>query len=229
MQPYFLPYIGYFQLINMVDEFVVYDAIEFTKKGWVHRNRMLQNGDAVFFTLPLKKDSDYLDVNERYLVIDFENEASKMLRKIEANYRKAPFFKDFFPIVESIFKFDSKNLFVYIHNSILTINDYLGITTPVLVSSRLGDKFKDLKSQDKVLEICQRLNAKVYINSIGGIELYDKEVFAQKEIQLNFYKTNDIIYPQFQNSFVPYLSILDVCMFNDKEIVTSFLAKFDVL
>ena len=89
MQPYFFPYIGYFQLIASVDVFVVYDNIKYTKKGWINRNRILQNGKDVMFTLPLKKDSDFLDVRERELSADFDRVA--LLNKIRGTYQKAPY------------------------------------------------------------------------------------------------------------------------------------------
>ena len=106
MQPYFFPYIGYFQLINSVDTFVIYDNIQFTKKGWIHRNRFLQNGKDTMFTLPIKKDSDYLDIDQRFLSENFGPECDKLLRKIEGAYKKAPYFNDVFPIVKSIFTFN---------------------------------------------------------------------------------------------------------------------------
>src|SRR4030042_5533275 len=92
MQPYFLPYIGYFQLMNAVDEFVIYDNIEFSKKGWINRNRILVNGKDSYITIPLKKDSDYLDVRDRYLAETWSSEKIKMLKRIIGSYRKAPRF-----------------------------------------------------------------------------------------------------------------------------------------
>src|SRR5690554_2832006 len=94
MQPYFLPYLGYWQLLNCVDTFVVYDDVEFTKKGWIHRNRYLSNGSDQMFSLPLKKDSDYLDVRDRYLADSWESEKIKLRRKIEGAYKKAPYFSE---------------------------------------------------------------------------------------------------------------------------------------
>ena len=80
MQPYFFPYIGYFQLMNAVDVFVVYDDIKYTKKGWINRNRILVNGKDLLFTLPLKKDSDYLDIYQRKISNDFHTESKKILK-----------------------------------------------------------------------------------------------------------------------------------------------------
>lgn len=229
MQPYFLPYIGYFQLMKMVDEFVLYDNIQFTKKGWIHRNRMLQNGKDEYFTLPLKKDSDYLDVVERLLAEDFKKEKIKILRKIEANYKKAPYFETFYPVIEKIFDFDNQNLFYFIFNSIKVMNNYLGITTPIVISSELPENIKNLKSQDKVIAICKACNSNSYINPSGGVELYNVATFQEFEIKLQFFKSKPIQYKQFDNDFVPFLSILDVCMFNDKQHISNYLNEYEFL
>ena len=110
MQPYFLPYVGYFHLINSVDEFVIYDNIQYTKKGWINRNRILVNGNDKILTLPLKKDSDYLDVKDRILADSWDKEKIKMLSQIKASYRKAPYYDRVFPIISSIFELPNTNL-----------------------------------------------------------------------------------------------------------------------
>lgn len=229
MQPYFLPYIGYFQLVNMVDEFVLYDNIQFTKKGWIHRNRVLQNGSAEYISLPLKKDSDYLDVAERFISDTFEQEKNKLLRKIESNYKKAPQFNVFFPIIESVFQCKDDNLFLFIFNSIKIINKYLEIDTPVIISSDLSKGLKSLKSQDKVIAICKERDADIYINSSGGLELYNIDDFKNEEIKLQFFKSKTIEYPQFNNDFVPFLSILDVCMFSSKKDIQNYLQEYELI
>ncbi len=100
MQPYFLPYLGYFQLISAVDRFVVYDTIQFTKKGWINRNQMLLNGTATMFSVPVKKDSDYLDVVDRHVADSFD--PAKLCNQISGAYRKAPEFDATMPFVEDI-------------------------------------------------------------------------------------------------------------------------------
>ncbi|WP_310993558.1 WbqC family protein [Aequorivita marina] len=229
MQPYFLPYIGYFQLIAMVDEFVIYDNIEFSKASWIRRNRMLQNGKGVYFTLPVKKDSDFLDVDQRYLIDDFKQKGDKLLRKIEANYKKAPHFETFFPIVEKIISYRDFNLFNYILYSVETIKEYLEIQTPIKVFSKIGKEINQLKAQDKVIGVCKALHATHYINSAGGKELYNAEDFAKEQIKLIFYKTEAITYSQFGEEFVPLLSILDVCMFNSREQIKTFLKEYKII
>jgi len=222
MQPYFLPYIGYFQLINAVDKFVVYDNIQFTKKGWINRNRILVNGKDEYFTLPLKKDSDYLNVDQRKLSDAFQAERLKILRKINASYRKAPYFKTVFPLIEFIFNQQDENLFNFIFQSLKTVCDYLEIKTEFIISSTLSIDHT-LKSEDKVIAICSALNAKQYINPIGGLELYSKENFKQKNIELNFIKPATIDYEQFNNEFMPWLSIIDVMMFNSTEMLQHYI------
>ncbi len=216
-------------MIKIVDKFVVYDNIEFTKKGWIHRNRMLQNGKDVYFTLPLKRDSDYLDINERSISDSFKTEKNKMLNRVKSNYQKAPYFKNFYPIVEDIFNYNNTNLFKFIFNSIKQINSFLNIDTEILVSSTLGEDLRQLKSTVKVIEINKRLKSTQYINAIGGRELYSREIFSSHNIKLQFIQSKPVEYKQFNNDFVPWLSILDVLMFNSAEEVNHMLSNYELL
>ncbi len=229
MQPYFMPYIGYFQLMNSVDTFVVYDNIQFSKKGWINRNRILVNGQDQFISIPLKKDSDYLNVNQRFLSADFNKEGIKILNKIKGTYGKAPFFNSVFPLIEEVLNFANNNLFDFIYNSLECINSFLGIKCKLVKSSELGFNIEEFKGQDKVIEICNHLNAKIYINPIGGLDLYNKADFKNKNIELSFLKSKPIVYNQYLNEFVPWLSIIDVLMFNSVEDVNIMLNKYDVV
>lgn len=228
MQPYFLPYIGYFQLIAAVDAFIVYDNIQFSKKGWFHRNRMLQNGKDEYFSLPLKKDSDYLDVRERSLSDTWPAEREKLLRKISENYRKAPYFSETFPWIEAIFQHEDHNLFGFVFHSLKQVCARLKITTPLIVSSTL-DIDHTLKSQDKVLALVKAAGGKTYLNPIGGWDLYATETFAAAGVNLEFHKAKSIQYEQGKGEFVPWLSILDLLMYNSEDQVISWLNHFDIL
>lgn len=227
MQPYFLPYIGYWQLIKSVDEFVVYDNIKYTKKGWINRNRFLQNGKDELFSISLRSGEDSLSVVERFISDEFQRK--KLVSQLEGAYRKAPHFSENFPIFKQIIDNPEDNLFLYILNSIYVICDYLGIKTKITISSSLDIDHKNLKSQDKVLAICKELKANKYINAIGGTELYDKFVFKDNDIDLHFLKCKEIKYTQFTNDFVPWLSILDVAMFNSKDRIREMLNAYDIL
>ena len=228
MQPYIFPYIGYFQLINSVDEFIIYDNIQFTKKGWINRNRILANGKDQLITIPLKKDSDYLDIVERELSESWEKDKNKILNVIKSSYNKAPYFQEAFNIIRECLNNPERNLFKFIYDSIILINEYLEIKTPIVISSSINADHA-LKSQDKVLSLCKAQKADVYINSIGGVKLYDKEIFRHNEIELNFIKSNPIEYKQFKNEFVPWLSIIDVLMFNSKDTIKNYLNEYTLI
>ena len=204
MQPYFLPYIGYFQLIAAVDLFIVYDNIKYTKKGWINRNRMLQNGKDVMFSLPLKSDSDYLDVCERELAVDFNRD--KLLNQFKGAYQRAPYFAETFPLVERIVKHKEANLFGLLHNSIVRTCEHLGMSTEIRISSGIAINH-NLKNQDKVLALCEAVGASTYVNAIGGMELYSKETFREKGIELKFIQSKPFKYHNLTtNSYPGYRS-----------------------
>jgi len=211
MQPYFFPYIGYFQLIAAVDIFIVYDNIKYTKKGWINRNRMLQNGKDMMFSLPLKSDSDNLDVCERELAADFN--CDKLLNQFNGAYRRAPYFTQTFPLVEQIVRYEDKNLFRFLHHSIIRTCKHFGIAPEIRISSDVAIDH-ELKNQDKVIALCEAVGASTYVNAIGGMELYSKQTFRDKGIDLKFIQSKPFEYPQFGDPFVPWLSIIDVMMFN---------------
>jgi len=223
MQPYFLPYIGYFQLINAVEKFVVYDNIEYSKKGWINRNRYLQNNKDYFFTIPIKKNSDYSHIVDLKISESYKRE--KILNKFNNAYRKAPYFRQNFPILEKIISYSSESLFHYILYSINTICNILEIKTEIIVSSNI-DIDHNLKSEKKIIEICKKLNSKTYLNSSGGIKIYSKEYFKKFNIDLIFLESLLLRYSQFNNEkFVPCLSIVDVLMFNSVDIIKLNLNK----
>jgi len=228
MQPYFLPYVGYFHLINSADEFVIYDNIQYTKKGWINRNRILVNGNDKILTLPLKKDSDYLDVKDRFLADSWDIEKIKMLNQIKAAYRKAPYYDKVLPIISSIFELPNTNLFEFILGSLHLLNSYLRIDTKITTSSDVNIDHT-LKGRDKVVAICKKLNASTYINAIGGQELYDVQDFRNENLDLKFVKSPPLNYKQYNNEFVPWLSILDVLMFNKRQDVTNYLNKYTLI
>jgi len=227
MQPYFMPYIGYFQLIAAVDLFILYDNIKYTKKGWINRNRMLQNGRDVTFSLPLKHDSDYLDVCERELADGFDRD--KLLNQLKAAYRRAPYFDQTYPLAEQIIRYDETNLFRYLHHSIVKTCEHLGISTEIRISSEMAIDH-GLKGQGKVLALCEAVGANVYVNSMGGMALYAREAFQERGIELKFIKPKPFEYTQFGSGFVPWLSIIDVLMFNSLVGVSSdMLSGYELL
>ena len=221
MQPYFLPYIGYFQLIAACDLFVVYDNIKYTKKGWINRNRMLRNGTDAMFSLPLLHDADHLDVDQRRLA-----EAPgphKWLAQLKGAYRHAPHYGATLPLLERIAACRDDNLFRFLHHALLATCAHLGIDTPIRVSSGIAIDH-GLKAQDKVLALCEATGASTYINAIGGTALYSQADFAVRGVELRFIRALPLEYAQSGDApFVPWLSIVDVLMFNPLETVRDWV------
>lgn len=227
MQPYLFPYIGYFQLIRAVDVFVIFDDVNYINRGWINRNRILLNGNEHLFTLPLEAVSQNKNINQIKI---FNDEMSKgvLLGLIKQAYAEAAEFDNVYPVLFDILSNDERHLSKYIELSLRSIANYLGLDTKFICSSAI-DKDNNLRGQNKILEICRELNADVYINPIGGKELYDKKRFLGKKVELLFLKTNEIKYKQLGNEFISNLSIIDVLMFNNKDKASQLLAGYELL
>ncbi len=227
MQPYFLPYIGYWQLLNAVDQYVIYDDVNFINRGWINRNRILINGKPAYFNLPVLGASQNKLIREIKVNPD-KKLMNKNLKTIELAYKKAPYFPEVFLEVKRIMENEEESLSRFILNSIKIICSYLEIHTELLVSSSLK-KNNALKGQDKILEICALLGATEYYNAVGGQELYSYGKFAERGIHLCFLKTGCIEYAQFNNEFQQNLSILDVMMFNSVSTIKEMLGKYTLI
>jgi hypothetical protein len=230
MQPYFLPYIGYFQLINAVDQFVIYDDVAYIKNGWINRNRYLLNGQAKYFTLSLDNASSFKPINQTYILDDEKQRAKeKALKTLLMAYSKASFFRSVHELIEEIILNPDNNIATYNEFSIRKVCAFLNINTRIFVSSKI-EKRPNLKAQDKVIDICKNLQASVYINAIGGKSLYSQDFFGRNGIELKFLrsKSEKIIYNQFGDTFLPGLSIVDILMFNSSQEVHKFLEDYSL-
>ena len=226
MQPYFVPYIGYWQLMNLVDKYVIYDDVNFIKGGWVNRNRIVNNGKIQFFNVPMVGASPNKLINEVQVNTN-PNIQKKNLRIIEAAYRKAPYYSDVYPVLEKIICSSEETLASYLISSIYSIADYLNIKTEFIVSSSI-EKNNELRGQDKVLEICEKTGSTEYYNAIGGMELYSKNDFSDRGIVLKFVRTKPTEYKQFSDEYYPNLSIIDVMMFNDIPRIREMLESYSI-
>lgn len=210
MQPYFVPYLGYWQLLNAVDRFVIYDDVNYIKGGWINRNRILINGQPSYITIPLYQASP------NKLICDISMQPSpvwrkKLIKSIENAYRKAPFFTACFPVFEKIINYETECLADYLTHQLRVLATYMSIKTEIVVTSRHYQN-NSLTGQDRVLDICKREGATSYLNSQGGQLLYDSETFSNSGIDLRFMVMNSVSYQQRATSFVPSLSIIDALM-----------------
>lgn len=226
MQPYIFPYIGYWQLINAVDRFVILDDVNYITRGYINRNSILLNGKPYRFTIPIKKASQNKLIMDTKLNFS-EKEKEKFMRTIHTAYHKAPLFHAIMPLMEKIIYNQQEDLTEFIKYSIYIIMDYLEIGTKIELSSKI-DKKQDLKAEERILEICKREKADIYINPCGGRQLYKQETFERENIKLLFLDSDlaNIRYSQNQDSFESSLSIIDVLMFNEKEKIDDYLEKY---
>ena len=227
MQPYFFPYIGYFQLLNMVDKYVVYDTACFSNNKWRFRNRILINGAPGFFRVKTLKASQNKKFSEIKVSNDIETKKNN-IHALECAYAKAPHYSEVMPMLEHFLLEDHDNLSEYNVASNKLVCNYLGIKTEILLYSEM-DCDNDHKRQYRIFDVCRTLGGDEYINAIGGMELYDFEEFRENGIELAFLKSDDIIYPQFGGEFVPDLSIIDVMMFNSVPEVQEMLNRYTLI
>ena len=224
MQPYFFPYLDYFRLIAASDCFVFYDDVQYSKGGWINRNRILRGGKACWLTLPVQRGALSLTIRERLYRLDNAN-AGRLLRQVESAYRKAPQFGAVFPLLREIVDFPDPNVAAFNTNLVRRISSALGVETPLLRSSAI-DKSNELAGQPRVIDICKRLGATRYVNAIGGVGLYDADLFAHHGIELRFIKSDVLPYRQDCPGFVPNLSIIDTMMFNSRAMIGDMLRQY---
>lgn len=212
MQPYLLPYLGYFQLLHRVDTFVLLDDVAFINRGWINRNRLLVNGEEYLFTVPLAGSSQNKLIQDLRLHPD-DRARRKLLATIRQAYRAAPEFAQVLPLAEAVLLSQEPDLTTLVLNSLTLINDYLGRPVPLVRSSALAGRGA-ATGQARIIAICQNLGASEYVNLVGGAALYSAADFAAQGLTLKFLQPVLPPYRQGSGAFVPGLSILDVLMHN---------------
>lgn len=227
MQPYFMPYVGYWQRIHAVDEHVIYDDVNYIKGGWMNRNCILYNGEKKFFNIPLKGASPNKLINE--VKVDTNPVLwKKLIKTLDYAYRKAPYFNETMDIISVIFKSEEENLAKFLTFQIQEICRYLEIKTNLVISSNI-EKDNSLKGQDKVIEICRKEGAEIYYNASTGEHLYSKEVFRKNGLELIFIKDKGTVqYKQTKEGFIPSLSIIDIMMNCSKIEIKQLMNDFEV-
>jgi hypothetical protein len=228
MQPYFFPYVGYFQLMAACDLFVVFDEAQYINQGWVNRNRILIDGAAQWITMPVAAASHKLPILDReYLFCD--RMAIRLPARIAGAYRAAPFFPQTMPLVEDILAFPQPTVAAFNTNLLRRLATCLGIGTPIMRVSQMVKDDSLTGAEQRVIDICSRLGATTYINPAGGRNLYSRDAFAEYGIDLRFLMCMAESYPQLGAPYVPFLSIIDVLMFNDVAAVRNMLGQYKLL
>jgi hypothetical protein len=204
MQPYFFPYVGYYNLLAEVDKFVIYDDIQFTKRGWINRNYLNSRTGPWLFSIPVTNVSTIENIGLKRIAPEFNR--SKLISRIEQNYQKfaAP---EKLAKVRTMISFSSDSLFEYLFFSLTEMSEEIGVNPDKIIRSSSLGSFANYKGQEKVIRICKSLNADEYMNPIGGKTLYDADSFEKSGILLRF---QDPIYTvsRNQNQEVPHFSFL---------------------
>lgn len=227
MQPYFFPYLGYFQLIRNCDVFVLHDDVQYIKSGWVNRNRILVNGAPAYLTLPVLRGASRLNINQRSYQLE-EKVVQRIVRRLDAAYREAPHFEPTMSLLRELLAFEDPNVAAFNGNLIRRISAHLGLAARIVESSALA-KEAGLRQEERVIDICRVVGATKYVNSMGGVGLYSTGGFARKGIDLGFLEPGISGYRQFGGPHVPHLSVIDALMFNDRDGVRRLLAEFSLV
>ncbi|MDH5710397.1 MAG: WbqC family protein [Gammaproteobacteria bacterium] len=227
MQPYIFPYIGYFHLIQSSSMFVFYDDVHYIMRGWINRNRILNQEHDLLFTVPLAKASRNKLINE--ISPAFDNRwKDSFYRSLAHNYKKAPFFNEAIDSVMSPFSREYDDITDLAIESILSVYSYLGMHFNYTKSSIFSPETKDMDSADRLIEITKKFGFVDYVNAPGGSSLYSKEYFQSQGVNLFFVKSHPIQYKQYHGNFVPGLSAIDLLMFCSKSKIIDFFSSYSL-
>lgn len=222
MQPYFLPYIGYIQLLHAVDIFVFHDNVQYIKGGWINRNRIRRGESSEWFTLPVRKADHELAINQRVYALS-EKEREKLKRRFRSTYREAEAFGEAMEFCEHVVDYTDLNVARFNINAVLELVRRLDIRCELAVASELGIH-EDLRGAHRVMEICRKLGATRYINPIGGVALYEDDSFSAAGIELRFLRTR--VPPETLGADRSYLSIVDLLFLSGFQGVKRLLPRY---
>ncbi|MDH4610278.1 hypothetical protein E8F12_17155 [Pseudomonas sp. BN102] len=228
MQPYVFPYIGYFCLIEESDVFVFYDDVNFINRGWINRNRILINGTPYNFTIPLSNGS------QNKLICDikthsFDDFKRKFLKQIQLAYGKCPFYEVGYRYVLDVLSTEQSSISDVAIKSIERFYEVIGVDKKFVRSSACFSNTRGMARPDRLIEITKLLDSDNYVNSIGGTELYEKDYFADRGVNLSFVNPKLKSYKQISaREFVAGLSVIDVLMNNDVENIKLHLQSYEL-
>lgn len=236
MQPYLFPYLGYFQLMDAVDQYYFCGSVQYIKHGWINRNRIITNkklGETSYFSFSVAKDDYTKRINERYYS-NLKADKEKLMRNIYQTYKSARNFQEAYYIIEQAMDCENENVAYFNMNANYIIAKYLGVAEKIhaidsVTDKNFWEKFYKHNYEERMIYICKYFNCDTYVNAIGGMELYHKETFEKNGVNLGFIQMlNDVEYMQWENDFISNLSIIDVIMHNDREETRKLLKKYTI-
>ena len=208
MQPYFIPYLGYFQLIQKSDTFVIHDDAQYVKQSWINRNQLFIGQAVGYYTIPVSSHSHDSKINTLNLSNQHKKHVQSMFSRFENSYRTAPFFEEAKTIFAEVLEIESTNFVEYIVRGLSVVATALNLDFKPIMSSSLEIE-PSLRGQEKVIAIAKELKADSYINLPGGRSLYSPREFSNKDLQLFFIEPNLPDFDLGNKSRIPRMSIID--------------------
>ncbi|MCS3470580.1 hypothetical protein M2401_004337 [Pseudomonas sp. JUb42] len=226
MQPYFFPYLGYFQLIASVERGVIFDTAQYGRKSWMSRNRIL-DGKGAWQYINVPVSTTLGSSIQATTVIDSSAALQRILAQLELYRGKAPFYKQVIELVKSVFG-------AVVNNSISNLNtqslkvacDYLNLKFNWAPHSTMNLQLPPIEHPGQwALEISSQMGARRYINAPGGREIFVASEWQERGIELRFLDLSSFIYSTGTFPFIENLSILDVLMWNEPGEVTTYIRE----
>jgi hypothetical protein len=228
MQPYFFPYIGYWQLMHAADYFVSLDEVQYIRHGWINRNRILKPSSGwQYVIVPVKRSGVNGAIRETCVSADHDWRP-KLLAQVD-HYRKLT---RHFPSVRELIQAAlaaavGDNIGLINHSLMVFLSKQLCLPAKMLLSSEMQLDFSNVNGADEwALRISQQVGARSYINPVGGNRLFDSKKYLASGVELQFLKSRDIFYSQNRPAFEPNLSIIDVLMFNGVDGTRELLGEY---
>ncbi|MGZ8933272.1 MAG: WbqC family protein [Methylobacter sp.] len=229
MQPYFFPYMGYWQLIHAADCFVLFDDVQYIRRGWINRNRILKPGGGwQYILVPLKKHD--LTESIKNVQAHPDKKWKELIIAQLAHYKKkACYFDEINQMVREILFSNNEHYIAAINFAIIKkLCTYLNIKKELIVSSKQNFDYANVGDAGEwALRIAEQMGAAEYINPAAGAKLFNREKFSSSNIKLSFLKFQEIVYSQ-RGVFEPSLSIIDVLMFNGIEGTKEILKSYSI-
>lgn len=231
MQPYFVPYLGYFSLIKHTEQFILFDTVQFIRHGWIDRNRILKPSNGwQYINVPLRKHSRETMIKDVKIhsEVDWKD---KIFRQLEHYKKRAPFYQDTIDLLKCSFDVQTDSIVKLNENLIKVICDHIGINVNLSIFSEMNLNVEEVNAPDEwALNICKSIgNVDEYWNPEGGLEFFDRSKYEKEGINIQFLKINLRKYPQRRRDFEPGLSIIDAMMFNKPEKINEMLDDYELI
>lgn len=208
-QPDFIPWLGFFERWKKSDIFIILDDVQFLRRGWHHRDKIKTSEGAKWLTVPVTKKNKYNQLIKNVLIDNSSDWRGKHLRTIEHNYKKAPYYDYYFNEISKIY---NKN-----HEKLIDLNmDFLGFIADefkIKSPTRASSEYKiNSSSTQRLLDLVLAVNGNIYLTGSGSQDYLEEKIFKNNDIQVQWQKYEQTVYPQLHGVFIPMLSTIDYLM-----------------